>query len=175
MTSVTQARKDFIGACIGLGVATAYYIGATHIPDSGLLIGNGVGADSLPRMLAISMGILGTILLLKSGYQLFTEGFFEKEKPTPEERKAAFRQHYRAAGMLGLGVLYLFSFETIGWAPAIFFLAIATAVYNGSGLSWKVVGFAASVTVSLYILFHLLLSIPMPVGIWPNVWASIFG
>ena len=42
-------------------------------------------------------------------------------------------------------------------------------------MSWRIAGIAALLTVVLYVLFDIVLHIPMPEGIWPEVWRAIAG
>jgi hypothetical protein len=42
-------------------------------------------------------------------------------------------------------------------------------------MSWRIAGFAALLTAVFFALFDLVLKIPMPNGIWPQVWRAIAG
>jgi len=173
-----EFRKDLIGAAIALALAGAYWIGATHIPRSSL-IGKGVGADALPQGLAIVLAILAVILV--------TQAFWRWRRMTsamPAEKSAgsgeetlteARRRHLRAGGMLLIGVGFLLLVEIIGYILAIFLMICVTVVYNGRRMSWWVAGFAALLTAIFYALFDLILHIPMPSGLWPQIWRAITG
>lgn len=167
---ITKSRiyKDIVGAAIALALVAGYYSAASVIPKSSL-IGDGIGADTIPRGLAIIASSLCLILLLNSVRQLIFKQYENAEKASPEERAAEVKKHLRAAGMLLIGVVYLLSFTVIGWAPAIFLLLLATAIYNGRSMSWPLVGFATVVTTTLFCLFALILGIPMPLGFLENL------
>ena len=167
-------RKDLIGAAIALVLAGAYWVGSTHIPRSSL-IGKGVGADALPRGLAVSLAILAAVLVIQNLIQR-RKGPIAADAPAkPAELAEARRKHLRAGGMLLIGVGFLAVVAYVGYIPAIFAMICVTAVYNGRPMSWRIAGFAALLTTTFYVLFDLILHIPMPSGIWPQVWRAIAG
>jgi putative tricarboxylic transport membrane protein len=167
-------RKDLIGAGIALALAGAYWIGATHIHKSSL-IGKGVGADALPRGLAIALAVLAVILIAQNLIQR-RKGALPQDAPaSPEKLAEARRKHLRAAGMFLIGLAFLLLVGYVGYIPAIFAMICVTAVYNGRPMSWRIAGIAAVLTAALYMLFDLVLHIPMPSGIWPQIWQAIAG
>lgn len=167
-------RKDVIGAGICLALAGAYWIGATQIHKSSL-IGKGVGADALPRGLAVALAVLSVILILQNVLQRRKGPLPEDAPATPERLAEARHKHLRAAGMFLIGLGFLLSVGYVGYIPAIFAMICITVVYNGRPMSWRVAGFAALLTVVLYVLFDIVLQIPMPEGIWPEIWRAIAG
>lgn len=96
-------RRDLIGGGIVLALAGLYWNGATHIHKSSL-IGKGVGADALPKGLAITLAILAVILLAQNILQR-RKGPLPKDAPaSPEELADARHKHLRAAGMFLIGL-----------------------------------------------------------------------
>lgn len=167
-------RKDLIGAGIALALAGSYWIGATHIQKSSL-IGKGVGADALPRGLAVALAVLAVILIAQNLIQR-RKGPLPKDAPaTPEQLAEARRKHLRAAGMFFIGLAFLLVVGYVGYIPAIFAMICVTVVYNGRPMSWRIAAIAAVLTAVLYALFDLVLHIPMPSGIWPEIWRAITG
>jgi len=167
-------RRDLIGAGIALALAGFYWIGATHIHKSSL-IGKGVGADALPKGLAVALAVLAVILVIQNVAQR-RRGPLAKDAPgTPEELAEARHKHWRAAGMFAIGLAFLLVVGYIGYIPAIFAMICITAVYNGRPMSWRIAGIAAGLTAIFFAIFDLLLKIPMPSGIWPQVWRAIAG
>jgi putative tricarboxylic transport membrane protein len=167
-------RKDLIGAGICLALAGAYWIGATHIHKSSL-IGKGVGADALPRGLAIALAVLAVILVLQNVVQRRKGPLPQDARATPEKLAEAKHKHLRAAGMFLIGLGFLLAVGYVGYIPAIFAMICVTAVYNGRPMSWRIAGVAAVLTAALYVTFDTVLHIPMPEGIWPEVWRVIAG
>ena len=169
-----QLRKDLIGAGLALALAGAYWIGATHIHKSAL-IGKGVGADALPRILGIALAVLSLILVAQSLYQRRKGPRPEDAPASAEELAEARHKHLRAAGMFLIGLVFLLAVGWVGYIPAIFAMICVTAVYNGRPMSWRIAAMAAVLTAVFYVLFDLVLHIPMPSGIWPQVWRMIAG
>ena len=167
-------RKDLIGAGIALALAVAYWIGATHIHKSSL-IGKGVGADALPRGLAIALAVLAVILIAQNLLQRVKGPLSEDAPATPEKLAEAKHKHLRAAGMFLIGLAFLLVVGYVGYIPAMFTMICVTAVYNGRPMSWRIAAIAAVLTAIFYIMFDLILHIPMPDGIWPEVWRTIAG
>jgi hypothetical protein len=167
-------RRDLIGAGIALVLAGAYWIGATHIHKSSL-IGKGVGADALPKNLAIALAVLAVILVLQNLFQRRRGPLPEDAPASPEKLAEARRKHLRAAGMFLIGVVFLLVVGYVGYIPAIFAMICVTAVYNGRPMSWRLAGIAALLTVVFYTVFDLILDIPMPSGIWPEIWRAVAG
>ena len=167
-------RRDLIGAGIALALAGAYWIGATHIPTSSL-IGKGVGADALPRGLAVTLAVLAVILVAQNLIQRRRGPLREDAPATREELAEARHRHLRAAGMFLIGLAFLLVVNYVGYIPAIFAMICVTAVYNGRPMSWRIAGVATVLTAVYFVIFDLILHIPMPTGIWPQVWRAIAG
>lgn len=167
-------RKELIGAGICLALAGAYWIGATHIHKSSL-IGKGVGADALPRGLAVTLAVLAVILILQNVLQRWKGPLPQDARAAPEKLAEAKHKHLRAAGMFLIGLGFLLAVGYVGYIPAIFAMICITAVYNGRPMSWRIAGIAAVLTAALYVIFDTVLHIPMPEGIWPEVWRAITG
>ena len=167
-------RKDLIGAGIALALAGAYWIGATHIHKSSL-IGKGVGADALPRGLAVALAVLSVILIAQNVMQRRKGSLPEDARASPEKLAEARHKHLRALGMFVIGLAFLLVVGFTGYIPAIFAMICLTAVYNGRPMSWRIAGIAALLTVVLYVLFDIVLHIPMPEGIWPQIWRAVAG
>lgn len=167
-------RKDLIGGGIALVLAGAYWIGTTHIHKSSL-IGKGVGADALPRGLGIALAVLAVILIVQNMLQRRKGALPEDAPASPEKLAEARHKHLRALGMFVIGLVFLLVVGYVGYIPAIFAMICVTAVYNGRPMSWRIAAVAAVITAVLYATFDLILHIPMPDGIWPEVWRAIAG
>ncbi|WP_313054788.1 tripartite tricarboxylate transporter TctB family protein [Pseudomonas lopnurensis] len=164
MKTKSALYKDLVGTAIALALVAAYYVAAGDIPRSSL-IGKGVGADALPRGLGFIAGILCLILLAQNLWPLLKGQYKHEDKPTPEKRRESQIKHLRAAGMLLIGIVYLWVFQLVGWPVSIFALLVATALYSGRPFSMKLLAFGAIVTVSFWLLFVVILEISMPMGI----------
>ena len=156
---------------IGLiGTAGLYWLGANQIRVSRL---EGiVGAQAVPKGLAISLAILSALLLAQDLWRARrTAGAGGRKDGEPSGSYA----HLRAAGMLLIGVGYLALVGTIGYVPAVALLVVATALYLGQSWSVRLAALAVGLALFYYLIFVRLLGIPLPRGIWPGVWRALAG
>jgi putative tricarboxylic transport membrane protein len=144
-------RPDFIIGCILLVVAGVYFKQSFEIVVG--LASDRLGPTFFPRLLAIVLAVLALALIARA-----TTG----------------RSHALAPSPMRSGVLAGVLVATIGYGlllPWTGFLLITPlllgAVIWVLGLrSWgKLAGVAIGITVSLYVLFKLVLGVPLPLGI----------
>jgi putative tricarboxylic transport membrane protein len=160
--------RDTIVA-LGLSVlAGLYWLGADQIRVS-KLEGN-VGAQAVPKGLAISLAVLSVLLIAQALLR-------PRQAAAPAGEGDAFgsHAHLRAAGMLLIGMGYLAVVYTVGYMPAVVGLVLATALYLGQRPSAWLVLVAVGLAVLYYLIFVRLLGIPLPPGIWPDVWRALAG
>jgi cell division protein FtsW (lipid II flippase) len=154
--------KDIVGGFIILAISAFYYLQSMNIRRS--TMADEVGAHGVPQAFAAVLGILSILLIART---LFTR-FKMAERPamTADEWAILKLSVLRMLGMLGIGIAYLVLVSTLGYALSIGLLLAAVMVYQGLALSWRVALVAAGGTAVLWIIFVLLLDIPLPAGIW---------
>ena len=159
------------GVALGLLVlAGLYWTGAAQIRVSRL---EGiVGAQAVPKALAASLAILSVLLIAQDLWRARRATGAATGDAVDEGGPQA---HRRAAGMLLLGVGYLIVVNTIGYMPAIMLLVLATARFMGRPWSAGLFLIAAGGALLYYLLFDLLLGIPLPPGVWPGMWRGLAG
>jgi hypothetical protein len=151
-----------------LALAGLYWLSADQIKVSRL---EGiVGAQAVPKGLAVSLAVL-SVLLIAQG-RLRTR---PAAAPAGEAEAGESRANLRAAGMLLIGMGYLVVVGTVGYMPAVVGLVLATALYLGQGPSARLMLLAVGLAVLYYLIFVRLLGIPLPPGIWPDVWRALAG
>ena len=160
-------------ASIALGLLTfagLYWLGADQIKVSRL---EGiVGAQAVPKGLAVSLAILSALLLVQA---LWPRPRAAAAGLEGEGEAVGANRHLRALGMLLIGVGYLLLVGIIGYVPAIALLVLATALYMGRTLSVQLVLLAVGGAVLYWLIFVRLLGIPLPSGIWPELWRGLAG
>ena len=156
---------------VGLGLlllAGLYWLGADRIRVSRL---EGiVGAQAVPKGLAVSLAILSVLLLAQ---ELWRARGATAAAIGPHAEASRTAAHLRAAGMLLIGAGYLVVVNTIGYVPAVALLVLATARFVGRPWSAELILLAAGVALLYYLLFHGLLGIPLPPGVWPGLWRGL--
>lgn len=162
------AKKDVLLGVTLIVLAVIYWLGADALPRS--ILGGGIGADALPKMLGIALGILSFILLLQS---VFARPVAADGEDAPQEHAFDHRTHLRACGMLCIGIGYVLLVETIGYIPAIAYLLGAVALFVG-GASWRrIIVFAVLGAIFFWTLFVVVLDIRQPKGFWPELWKQV--
>ncbi|MGE0119719.1 MAG: tripartite tricarboxylate transporter TctB family protein [Dongiaceae bacterium] len=164
-------NASVIAGVVLAGFAVAYWFGADAIPKS-TLSGN-VGADGLPKLLAVTLGILSVIMILQAWAKLRRPSALTTTAEDPgrpgESLAAGFRRQAVAAGILAIGLGYLAILPYAGYLVSVALLLVAMAWYHGSR-SWRgVLPFAVVGAVVFYLIFVVLLDVSMPAGIWPAI------
>lgn len=157
---------------VGLGLlllAGLYWLGADQIRVSRL---EGiVGAQAVPKGLAISLAILSALLIAQNLWGARRAATVRDE----DGEVAGTGAHLRAAGMLLIGIGYLAVVNTVGYVPAVALLMLVTARFMGRPWSPELVLIAVGGALLYHLLFARLLGIPLPSGIWPGVWRGLTG
>jgi putative tricarboxylic transport membrane protein len=148
---VTLVGRDMICGAAGLAVALAYYALADALPVS--LLSDEIGADGLPKSLAIGLAVCSALLLGRAALTHGTEA-------------VAFKllTHMRALGVIVLGALYAALAPLIGYGPAVALLIAATALYFGTALNARLILVAAAGAAVFWAMFVHMLGVPMPAG-----------
>lgn len=170
-----QLKRDMVAAIGLMLLALAYGLKAQTIPGSSLT-GKGLGADAVPSALAVAMGLFAFLLLLRSARALrrMAPSVAAPQAPLPPLAER-LRPHRRALVMLAFGIIFVNVLDYTGYALAIALLLAATAWYNGQSKLKPLLLFAAGGAVVYDLLFVHLLNVTLPAGIWPSLFASLFG
>ena len=131
-----------------------------------------VGAQAVPKSLAVGLAILSVLLIAQD---LWRARRAAGAAGGEEGEVGGSYAHLRAAGMLLIGIGYLAVVGTIGYVPAVALLVVAAALYLGQSLSARLVVLAVGLALFYDLLFVRLLGIPLPPGIWPGVWRALAG
>lgn len=153
-------RDTWIGVVM-LIVAVVYWFEANKIRVSPL--DDGVGAAGLPKALAYALGALAIILILRS-----LAGTAFRNAPAPDTAKTSLSEnmkpHFRAAGMLAIGVGYLLLVSWLGYVISLTLLLLCVSLYFGAPLNTRTLVVAGVGGVVYHLLFVEFLDIPLPVG-----------
>ncbi len=157
-------NKDFYLGVIGLAFAGAYYAMAEAIPRS--MLADNVGAHGLPRVYAAVFAVLSLILVMRAVLLRLRAG------AGADGEGEITRIHLtRAAGMLGIGIFYIVALPWIGYIPALAVLTAATVHYQGGRITRRTIGLTIGGAVILWLIFVVVLDIPQPAGLWPEIFA----
>jgi hypothetical protein len=144
---------------LGLGaiaLAAAYWAAAAALPTS--LLSDEVGADGVPRLLAMALAILGGLHVV---------GTLLRRAPAAPASDGV-HPHLHAAGMLAIGIGYVAVMPIAGYPLSIAVLIFAAAWYAGLRPSPQLAAISAGGALLFWLTFVKLLGISMPVGAWPK-------
>lgn len=175
-------RDVWIGLAT-LALAGIYWYGADQIPISPL--DGAVNAAAMPKALAYALGGLAIILILRAVIiEVITRRATETTADGARQRPSAGAEdggtedavvrrsrHLRAAGMLGIGILYLIAVPYLGYMLSIALLVFAVATYMKARPDRKLLLLSAGIALFFYLLFVRFLGIPLPPGFWPSLFA----
>jgi hypothetical protein len=148
-----------------LALAVPYYLLADAIPTS--LLSDAVGPGGLPKTYALILAGLSLILMAQSVVRqhqavaraLWAAGAVRLERA----------QLLRAGGMLAIGFFYVLVVPYLGYIPTIALLIAGTTYYQGGAMTRQVGIVAVCGALFFWVLFVLVLRIPQPPGLWPEL------
>ncbi len=138
-----------------LALAIAYYAAAAQLPSS--FLSDDVGADGLPRLLAVALGVLGLLAALRA--------VLARTAPAgapPEGGGVAV--HARALGLIALGAAYAQLTPSLGYMAGTIVFLFVVAAYSGQRPSLPLAAISGAGGVVLWLVFVKLLGVAMPSG-----------
>jgi hypothetical protein len=128
----------------------------TLIPDAGA---EWPGPRGFPLLLGVVLAVLGLILLVAPARPNATPS---RRTPNPGSGETGV-----AAGTFALLILYAFLLERAGFLIATFIIIALTMTAVLRIRRWFFIGgFAAAFSVGCWLVFSMLLGIPLPRGVW---------
>lgn len=159
--------KNFACGIITLALAIGYLIEAAALPTSALA--DPVGASGFPMLIGWTMACASVILLLRTGVEaLRGKRTADANTDDSEIWATPLRTTARAAGLVGIAALFLLILPVAGYLLSLFLMIGAVAMYQGRSLSWRLGLVAAGGAVFLWLLFVVVLNLPLPAGIWAD-------
>ena len=158
-------RSNLITGILLLVFSVIFWLGADTIPKSRL--SGSVGADGLPKMLAVTLGVLSIGFIAQTLLTARMAGPVIGHKR--EAKSADHARHLRAIGMIAIGAVYVVVIPYLGYIVSIALLLLSVALYNGKRPSLGLFLFAALGSIVFYLLFVRVLDVPLPAGLWPSL------
>ena len=178
---LNQVPRDVWIGLAAMVLAGTYWYGADQIPISAL--DGVVNAAAMPKALAYALGGLAFVLILRAlTIEIITRrATAEAAEPAPpagrevteekewEDAASRRKRHLRAAGMLGIGIVYLIAIPHLGYMLSIALLVFGVAAFMQARPDRKLLLLSGCVAVFFYLLFVRFLDIPLPPGFWPSL------
>ncbi|MCJ8518508.1 hypothetical protein ABID21_001169 [Pseudorhizobium tarimense] len=154
--------RDFVGGVASIAIGAVYLFFAYQLRSSAL--DDSMGPGGLPRLYGWLLVGLGAVLTIQAllASRLATADVSSEEKGEwdGQGRKVAF-----AAGLLAIGLGYIFVIETLGYLLSVAVLLLVTALYLGAGNKGRVVAVAVFGAIFLWVMFVIVLGVRMPSGL----------
>ena len=147
------ARDELVGAGALLALAVGYFALAGRIRTS--LLSDAVGADGLPKLLAIALGALA---LMAAARAKLARG-----------DGLRFADHLRPLAIAAIGFAYVALAPLLGYVPALALLIAAAIVHFGARAKAMIAANAIVGALALWLIFARLLGIAMPAGPWARL------
>ncbi|MSP48699.1 MAG: tripartite tricarboxylate transporter TctB family protein [Alphaproteobacteria bacterium] len=151
------SRDDVLGLGM-IAAAAAYWAAADRISVS--LLADAVGADGVPKMLAVALAVLGALLIVATRIKA------APAEPRTPETDEQLRAHVRAAGLFGGLAAYALLLPVLGYPLALALLIGGSAVYGGAQVKPSLALIASLGGLGFWLFFAKGLGILMPLGAW---------
>jgi cell division protein FtsW (lipid II flippase) len=158
-------RSQLVAGVLLILLAIGYWFAADAIPKSPL--SGGVGADGLPKLLAVSLGVLSLGLVLQSLAYLRSQRRGGIVAAHTDE--VDWRGHAKALGLIVIGLAYYFALPHLGYAVTVALTLMVVAAYSGLRPSLKMGIFGVIGAVAFYLIFARILGVPVPAGVWSQL------
>jgi len=156
-------NRDLVFGSATLAVAVVYYALTSTIPPSQLA--DPVGPQGLPKMYAFALAGLSILLIARS----LRTANLAPANPEPSNREPANHRMLRVAGMLLIGIAYIFVLPYLGYLLSVAMLIAATTYFQGGPVNTRSVVVAIAGAALFWTLFIWLLRIQYPAGLWPSL------
>jgi putative tricarboxylic transport membrane protein len=155
-------NKDLACGLVALAIATLYLVATAGLRTSAL--GDVVGSAGFPKIIGWGLAMVGALLILQSlrGRRAAGAAWIPSEAFATNPLWAAIR----GAGIVAIIAMYLLLLEPLGYILSVALLVGATAVYLGAAPGWRSLAVAGLGAIALWLLFVMLLGIPLPSGAW---------
>lgn len=158
--------RDLACGLLTMAIAAVYLVETAGLRTS--LLGDTVGTAGFPKIIGWGMGAVGFLLVLQA-LRAQRRGKAASGPtgwmPSEAFQGGAGRAALRAAGVVAIVVGYLLLFHPLGYLLSVGLMLAAAAHFLGAPLTWRLPVVAALGAVALWLLFGVLLQIPLPTGV----------
>lgn len=148
--------REFACGVLVLALGGAFFVAAAEVPQS--MLSDEVGADGVPKAIAVVLIILGLAQLLRAVAARRIAG--------PDELALdETRAHLRAIGVVVIGVVYILVAPYLGYPVAVVALIFTMSVYAGMAVTWRLAAVSVGGGFVMWLMFVKALGVAMPVGL----------
>jgi putative tricarboxylic transport membrane protein len=162
-------NRDIILGAAGIAAAAVYWGAADALPSS--LLSDEVGADGVPKALAVSLGALSALVLARALALAPRPAAIGVTVSGGAGVKGGAAAHLWAGGVVGVAALYILAAPFLGYVLALGLLIAATAMLFGMRPGPRLSLVAAGGAALFWVLFAKVLGVALPAGWWPRLWS----
>lgn len=173
-TGRLRARPSVLAAHAALcAIGTFFFLGSFAYPWTSVEDGT-IGPGALPRVAGLALALIGAVMLYqetRTGTLLEGDGHVEEESEHTAEEQRAIRRKLLvvSAAIIGAGVLIPF----LGILPALALMTLYLTIRVERLRLPVAITASVGVLVVCYLLFVVLLRVPLPLGIFdPALWSA---
>jgi putative tricarboxylic transport membrane protein len=147
-------KETLLGSAM-LIAAVVYLVAVARFPDTAARY-RAIAPSFLPNLLGIVLVILSGLLIVQG---------IRAPKAAILEIETSKANGIRTVALLGLFILFVRSFRFVGFAPSSFLFVTALQFLLGERRIIRVLLLAVAITGVLYLIFVVLLRVPLPRGV----------
>ncbi len=173
-TGTTRARPSVLAAhAVLCAVGTLFFLGSFAYPWTSVADGT-IGPGALPRVAGLALAVIGAVMLYqeaRTGTLLEGDGHVEEgSEHSAEEKRAIHRKLVTvSAAIICAGVLIPF----LGLLPALALMTLYLTIRVERLRPPVALTASIGVLVVCYLLFVVLLRVPLPLGVFdPALWSA---
>ena len=159
-----QTTADFLLGGICLVAGAIYYSVASVIPKS--MLSDEIGPGGVPAVVGLAAMVVSVLIMLKAMVVWNQERLAAKlaSPVTTNEAAEAVGSHWLSVSLVLVLVSLIVILPILGYIISIFLLIMVSAALSGHAKNLKLLVFSLVSSVTLYVIFHFVMSVKLPKG-----------
>jgi putative tricarboxylic transport membrane protein len=159
-----QTTADFLLGGICLVAGAIYYSVASVIPKS--MLSDEIGPGGVPAVVGLAAMVVSVLIMLKAMVVWNQERLAAKlaSPVTTDEAAEAVGSHWLSVSLVLVLVSLIVILPILGYIISIFLLIMVSAALSGHAKNLKLLVFSLVSSVTLYVIFHFVMSVKLPKG-----------
>lgn len=158
------ATADFLLGGICLVAGATYYSVASVIPKS--MLSDEIGPGGVPAAVGLAAMVVSVLIMLKAMVVWKQERLAAKvaSPVATDEAADAAESHWLSVLLVLVLVSLIVILPILGYVSSIFLLILVSAALAGHAKNLKLFVFSLTSSVTLYVIFHFVMSVKLPKG-----------
>jgi putative tricarboxylic transport membrane protein len=159
-----QTTADFLLGGICLVAGATYYSVASVIPKS--MLSDEIGPGGVPAVVGLAAMVVSVLIMLKA-LVVWNQERHAAKLASPVVTEAAAEtggSHWLSLILVLVLVSLIVILPILGYVTSIFLLIMVSAALSGHAKNLKLLAFSLVSSVTLYVIFHFVMSVKLPKG-----------